>query len=84
MGGVMFGPTGQGASTPARRPATRSVSVTQSCGSLLYFPAAIFPHWESLWLDWGIAERYDPQIIGASFRMPVATARTFASPRTEV
>jgi hypothetical protein len=37
-------------------------------------------------LDWGIAraERYDPQIIGASFRMSVATARTFARPRTEV
>ena len=23
--------------------------------------------------DWGISERYDPQIIGASFMMPVAT-----------
>jgi hypothetical protein len=31
--------------------------------------------------DWGIFERYDPQIIGASFRMP---ATTFASPTTEV
>jgi hypothetical protein len=31
--------------------------------------------------DWGISERYDPQIIGASFRMPVVT---FASPTTEV
>jgi hypothetical protein len=37
-----------------------------------------------MWLDWGIAGRYDPHIIGASFRIPVATARAFASPRTEV
>jgi hypothetical protein len=31
--------------------------------------------------DWGISERYDPQIIGASFRMPAAA---LASPTTEV
>jgi hypothetical protein len=36
----------------------------------------------SLWPapDWGISERYDPQAIGASFRMPAAA---FASPTTE-
>jgi hypothetical protein len=31
--------------------------------------------------DWGISERHDPQIIGASFQMPV---ETFVSPTTEV
>jgi hypothetical protein len=35
-------------------------------------------------LDWGKAERYEPQIIGASFRMPELPIKTFASPKTEV
>jgi hypothetical protein len=51
------------------RPATRPVSAHN-----LAAVCSISPHWE---IAWGIAERYDPQIIGASFRMPVATARTF-------
>jgi hypothetical protein len=35
-------------------------------------------------LDWGKDERHEPQIIGASFRMPQLPAKTFASPKTEV
>jgi hypothetical protein len=39
-------------------------------------------------LDWGKAERYEsfyePQIIGASFRMPELPMKIFASPKTEV